>query len=196
MVRNRHFGYAEIAATLALVISLSGTAIAVVRLPRNSVTAREIATGGVRTEEIANGEVKGVDLAPGIQNALISLIHAATEEGVQIQVGATFQNILSRQLPRAGDEGLRLVEGNVEATNPNSTAITFGVRVLDTATGQRVATSTTTIAPGETLSIPIDGTVGNVEETTLTLQAQTIDGPSATVDRGSFSVTTSARRNH
>ena len=70
MTTKRRIGYAEVAATLALVISLTGTSVAAIRLARNSVTAREIATGAVLTGEIGNGQVKGIDLAPGIRQAL------------------------------------------------------------------------------------------------------------------------------
>lgn len=200
VAKNRRIGYAQVAATLALVISLAGTSYAVVRLPRNSVTAREIASGAVLTDEIANGQVKGADLAPGIRQALISLVFGSTTAPVQVGNQA-FAEVLEQQLPEAGDEGIRLVEGNVEVTNTTTEPIRFGVRVIDVSSQTIVAQSIATVAPGETVSIPIDGTLETVSATTLRLQARTLAGPtttepSATVDRGSMSVTTSARRNH
>ena len=193
MGARRRIGYAEVAATLALVLSMSGVGIAAFRIPRDAVTQREIAPNAVGSEEIINGQVRGADLAPGIRQALISLIHASTTGPVTVG-GTNFSDVLSKQLPAAGDEGLRLIDGNVEASNPNSSGF-VRMQVGIFSAGQLVGSSMASIPPGETLTIPVDATVENVDETTLTMRART-DGAGASVDKGSMSVTTSARRNH
>src|SRR5687768_4399182 len=119
MGSRRRIGYVEVAATLALVMSMTGVGIAMFRIPRYSITDREIAPNAVGSVEIINGQVTGRDLAPGVRAVLISLIHATTTGPVTVG-GTDFSDVLSRQLPAAGDEGLRLVDGNVEASNPNS----------------------------------------------------------------------------
>jgi hypothetical protein len=193
MGTRRRIGYAEVAATLALVLSMTGVGIAQFRIPRDSITQREIAPSSVGSVEIINGQVTGRDLAPGVRNAIISLIHAVTEGPVTVG-GATFANVLSRDLPGAGDEGLRLIDGNVEASNPNASGF-VRMQVGIFAGGQLIGTSNASIPPGQTIVIPIDGTLETVDATTLQLRART-DGAEANVDKGSMSVTTSARRNH
>ncbi|MGH2808797.1 MAG: hypothetical protein ACRDKT_16145 [Actinomycetota bacterium] len=193
MGAKRRIGYAEVAATLALVMSMSGVGIAAFRLPRDSVTQRELAPNSVGSPEIINGQVTARDLAPGVRAVLISLIHAVTEGQVAVG-GAAFADVLSRDLPSAGDEGLRLIDGNVEVTNPNAAGI-VRMQVGLFSGGQLVGSSMASIPPGQTLTIPVDGTIENVDATTLTMRART-DGADASVDKGSMSVTTSARRNH
>ena len=78
-----------------------------------------MSSNAVGSAEIINGQVSGLDLAPVVRAVLISLIHATTTGPVTVG-GTNFSDVLSRQLPSAGDEGLRLIDGNVEATNPNS----------------------------------------------------------------------------
>jgi hypothetical protein len=67
--------YADVAATLALVVALSGTAYAVSTLPRNSVSTRSIQPGAVTNPKIAANTIQsarikdatltGVDVADG-----------------------------------------------------------------------------------------------------------------------------------
>ena len=74
-LRFRRPRYADVAATVALVFALSGTAYAVTTLPRNSVGTRSIQNGAVtnpkiaantiQTNRIKNGTVTGVDVANG-----------------------------------------------------------------------------------------------------------------------------------
>jgi hypothetical protein len=55
--------YSNIAASLALFIALSGTAVAAVTLPRDSVGAPQIRTDAVRSPEIATDAVRGPEIA-------------------------------------------------------------------------------------------------------------------------------------
>jgi hypothetical protein len=54
--------YANVAATIALVLALTGGAYAAVTLPRNSVGSREIRTGAVGSSEIRNDAVRSRDV--------------------------------------------------------------------------------------------------------------------------------------
>jgi hypothetical protein len=193
MGSRRRIGYAEVAATLALVLSMTGVGIAQFRIPRDSVTQRELAPNSVGSPEIINGQVTARDLAPGVRAVLISLIHAVTTGPVTVG-SQSFTNVLARDLPSAGDEGLRLIDGNVEASNPNPSGF-VRMQIGVFSGGQLIGSSTASIPAGQTLTIPIDATIENVDATTVTLRART-DDANASVDRGSMSVTTSARRNH
>src|SRR4051794_38622549 len=63
-LRLRRPGYAEIAATLALMISLGGTTYAVATLAPNSVTTASIQNGAVTRAKIAADAVNGSRVAP------------------------------------------------------------------------------------------------------------------------------------
>ena len=68
-------GYANVTATVALVVALGGTSYAAVKLPANSVGSREIRTGAVGNAElkanavtsakVRNGTLLAADIAPG-----------------------------------------------------------------------------------------------------------------------------------
>lgn len=57
--------YANVTATLALVVALGGTSYAAAQLPRNSVSAKQIKSDAVRTQEIKNGSVGSSDIGDG-----------------------------------------------------------------------------------------------------------------------------------
>jgi hypothetical protein len=72
---RRRLTYANVTATLALVLALGGAAYAAIQLPRNSVRsmnikngqvkARDIGNNQVRSSDIKNGQVKGEDIKDG-----------------------------------------------------------------------------------------------------------------------------------
>ena len=74
-MRLRRPRYADVAATLALVFALSGTAYAVTRLPANSVDTQSIQDGavttlkiknnGVNSSRIQNDSLQGIDVKDG-----------------------------------------------------------------------------------------------------------------------------------
>jgi hypothetical protein len=61
----RGAGYANVTATIALVIALGGTSYAAVTLPRNSVGAAQIRSNAVNATKIKNGSVTGTDVKDG-----------------------------------------------------------------------------------------------------------------------------------
>lgn len=62
---NPKITYANITATLALVLALGGTSYAAVQLPKNSVKAKQIAANAVRAAEVKDGVLSGADLQDG-----------------------------------------------------------------------------------------------------------------------------------
>lgn len=61
----RGAGYANVTATIALVIALGGTSYAAVTLPHNSVGAAQIKSNAVNATKIKNGSVTGTDVKDG-----------------------------------------------------------------------------------------------------------------------------------
>lgn len=57
--------YANVTATLALIVALSGTSYAAITLPRNSVGAAQIRSGAVGASEIRTGAVRSSDVRDG-----------------------------------------------------------------------------------------------------------------------------------
>jgi hypothetical protein len=107
--------YADVAATLALVVALSGTAYAVTALPRNSVDTRSIQHGAVTNPKIAanaiqstrikNGTLTGADVADGsvrkadlAPNSVTGKKVAANSIGVGDLVGADVSGAISFSL--------------------------------------------------------------------------------------------------
>src|SRR4051794_20652570 len=60
--------YADVAATLALVVASGGTAYAVAALPAHSVGAPQLKAGAVTTKKVANGAVTAVKIKAGAVN--------------------------------------------------------------------------------------------------------------------------------
>jgi hypothetical protein len=61
---RRHLTYANVAASLAIVLALSGTAYAA-GLPKNSVASKQIKNNSVSTKDLKNSSVSGVDVRAG-----------------------------------------------------------------------------------------------------------------------------------
>ena len=68
--RPARLSYANVAATLALFLALTGTATAAVTLARDSVGAEHIQADAVRSSEILDESIVLADLAPGARTAL------------------------------------------------------------------------------------------------------------------------------
>lgn len=62
---RRRLTYANLAATLALVLALGGGAYAATALPRNSVGAPQLKADAVRSAKVADGSLRAVDFAAG-----------------------------------------------------------------------------------------------------------------------------------
>lgn len=65
---RRHLTYANVVATLALIVAVAGgsTAIAIsAKVKKNSVGSKQIKNGSIRAEDLAGGAVASDKLAPG-----------------------------------------------------------------------------------------------------------------------------------
>jgi hypothetical protein len=62
---GRHLTYANVAATLALVVALGGGAYAATLLPKNSVGATQLQKNAVTGKKVKNGSLKSVDFKAG-----------------------------------------------------------------------------------------------------------------------------------
>jgi hypothetical protein len=113
--RFRRPRYADVAATLALVFALSGTAYAVTTLPRNSVATRSIqndavtnpkvAANTIQSNRIKNGTVTSADVADGsignaelAPNSVTGAKVAANSIGLADLVGADVNGSISFSL--------------------------------------------------------------------------------------------------
>ena len=194
MTRTPKLTYANVAATLALVLSLTGVGIAGVRLAQDSVTSRELAPNAVKNEDIAAGAVSFRNIAPKLRESLVSIISASSEGPQTINPEDDFSDFLIKDVSSAGDSGQRLVEGNLELTNPSTTTtIRVGVRLIDVTSMEVIVSRRASLAPGQTLVIPLFGTFENVGAADIRLQIRVEDGP-VTAEDASMSVTTTARR--
>ena len=193
MTRTPKITYANVAATLALVMSLTGVGIAAVRLAEDQVTTRELAPNAVKNENIATGAVSVRNIAPKLRESLISIISAQSDAPSQIAPG-DFQDFLTRDVSSAGDSGQRIVEGNLELTNPSTTTTIFvGARLIDVSSNEVIVARRASLAPGQTLVIPLFGSFENVGAADIRLQIRAEQGP-VTAEQASMTVTTAARR--
>ncbi|MCW3050037.1 MAG: hypothetical protein JWO74_4321 [Solirubrobacterales bacterium] len=67
---RRHISYANVTATLALVVALGGTSYAAFSLPRNSVGSAQIRNSSVRSTDIRNRTIRLTDLANSTRASL------------------------------------------------------------------------------------------------------------------------------
>lgn len=112
-MRTRIIGalsYANVMATLALVIALGGTSYAAVKLGKNSVKSKNIAKNAVTTKKIKNGAVTSPKLAKGAVGA--SSIQAGSLKADDFAAG---------QLPAANDPGPPIgpAGGDLSGSYPN-----------------------------------------------------------------------------
>lgn len=67
---RHHTTYANVMATIAVMIALGGSSYAALTLPRNSVGDRQIRAGAVRGSEVKNGSLGAKELSPAARTAL------------------------------------------------------------------------------------------------------------------------------
>jgi hypothetical protein len=87
--------YADVAATLALVLALSGTAYAVTTAPRNSVVTRSIQRGAVTNPKIAANTITGNRIK---NDSVTGANVAANSIGLADLVGANVSGAISFNL--------------------------------------------------------------------------------------------------
>jgi hypothetical protein len=129
---KRIFGgsrYANVTATMALVVSLGGTSYAATKLASNSVGSAqikanavgssEIATGAVRSDEVKNGSLKRGDFAPGVIPAGTTGASVATgakgDQGAQGQQGPQGPQGDPGAKGDPGDQGVPGAKGTAKA---------------------------------------------------------------------------------
>jgi hypothetical protein len=126
--------YANVMATLAVVIALSAGAYAAIRLPKDSVRSRNIVNHGVKHRDLAAGAVGGTNVRP---NSL---------GGSQINESTLDGSILQRRLTKSCAAGTALSAVDAKG-NPSCVRAADGQTVYD---AQAVAFnhSATTTLPG------------------------------------------------
>ena len=116
MIRRaaNHLSYANVTATVALVVALGGTSYAAITLPRNSVGTRQLRPGAVRSQDVKNGTLRTVDFSRSARNGLAGPTGPAGPHGPAGPAAAKFSAAVS-------STG-RLVRGN--ATSGGSAGTT------------------------------------------------------------------------
>jgi hypothetical protein len=114
---NRIFGsgrYANVTATMALVLALGGTSYAAIKLPANSVTSKTVKDRSLLSKDFKNGQLPAGKTGPagpagpqGLQGATgpagaTAAVYKATAAGPAIQTGAS-QTIDGITLPGGGN---------------------------------------------------------------------------------------------
>ena len=105
---SRHVSYANVTATLALVIATSGVSYAATMIPRNSVGSAQLKPNAVTSAKIRNNSVAKADLSTGVRSQL-NATGARGATGAQGPAGAK------------GDRGLN-VAGSRQVGNMNDIA--------------------------------------------------------------------------
>jgi hypothetical protein len=120
---SRRFSYANVTASLALFIALSGTAVAAATLPRDSVGSAQIKAEAVRSAEISDGGIKLADVSGGARSDLVGDLRFAERaeeeldarqcEGDDLSVCPNFLT-----LSLASASGARTVEDDTPLSDP------------------------------------------------------------------------------
>ena len=127
--------YADVAATLALVLALGGTAYAA-SLPKHSVGKQQLKHDAVTSKKIKNGKVRGVDLAPGAVG------------GGQLQDGAvTGAKIANGTVDRPDLASGSVGTGELTANAVNGSKVANRSLSLDDLVGADVTTTVTYVLP-------------------------------------------------
>ena len=111
---SRHFSYANVTATLALIIATSGVSYAAIVIPRNSVGSAELKPNAVTSAKIRNNSVAAADLSAGVRTQ-INAPGARGATGAQGTAGNT------GPAGAKGDRGLN-VAGSRQVPNVNDIA--------------------------------------------------------------------------
>jgi hypothetical protein len=80
-ILNR-FTYANVMATFAVFLGLTGTAVAAVAVANNSVGSPQIINGSIQSVDIGNGQVTGADVAEGTLAKVPSAVNADKLGGI------------------------------------------------------------------------------------------------------------------
>jgi hypothetical protein len=129
---------ALVVACLALVISLSGTAVAVsTALPRNSVGTAQLKTGAVNSAKVKNASLRAADFAPGqIPRGPQGPAGPAGVTGIQLISGSGVSNSTSPKTQQQDcPSGKRAVGGGAVLTGTVTNTFLWTSRPTDAGTG-------------------------------------------------------------
>lgn len=87
---RERFTYANVVATIALVLAVTGGATAIaLSLPKNSVTSKQLAKGAVKNPDIAKGAVTGDKVKTATLGKVPSAVHADSADTASSAANAT-----------------------------------------------------------------------------------------------------------
>jgi hypothetical protein len=103
---RRHVNYANLTATLALVVALGGTSYAAVQITSGQIKNKtiqnvDVKPGTLKGDRIKNGSLATKDLAPGARIVAYSTYHDAGVS-IQNQVGGQDPKVLTLTIPKKG----------------------------------------------------------------------------------------------
>jgi uncharacterized protein YjbI with pentapeptide repeats len=114
---NRRLSYANVTATVAVVLALGGTATAAVTLPRNSVGSKQIKNGRVTSRDIKNATLTGKDVKPG------SLTGAHVADGSLGGADIADGSIGGGDVANGSVSGAKLADGSVTGADVNEASL-------------------------------------------------------------------------
>ncbi|MDH4160759.1 MAG: hypothetical protein OEV62_10920 [Actinomycetota bacterium] len=103
---RRHVSYANVTATLALVVALGGTSYAAVQVTSAQIKDKtiqnvDVKPGTLGGDRVKNGSLSKKDLAPGARTAAYSTFHDGAVS-TQTQVGGQDPTVLTLTIPAKG----------------------------------------------------------------------------------------------
>ena len=154
--------YADVAATLALVFALSGTAYAVAALPPNSVdtqsiqdqavTAPKIKAGSVNTSRITNESVQSIDVLDGS----LTGADVANESLTSADLGT--DSVQATEIADDSIDGGEIVNDSLGSADIGSSGIGNSELASSSVTGDKVANESLGLA--DLVGADVTGTVG------------------------------------
>src|SRR4051794_5933018 len=153
--------YANVTATLALIVALGGTSYAAFTLPRDSVGAAQLRKGAVRSSEVKNSTLQAIDLSGKARRVLRGARGPAGPAGAQGPAGAAapsyFEALRSSGQPAAGNA---TSEGH--GTGIGTYFVGFSHSAAGCVYTATLGTTDTSTAPAGRIAVNTnaDGTIG------------------------------------
>jgi hypothetical protein len=143
-----HLSYANVTASLALFVALSGSAYAAIKLPANSVGTAQLQNGAVTSPKVLNGSLLATDFKAGQLPAgprgPVGTAGPAGPAGPQGPAG-TAGGVSGLEVIYAASDGGAFTVKSIEAQCPAGKKVTGGGSIIAGATNARVTIS----APGQ-----------------------------------------------
>ena len=135
---RRHLSYANVTATLALIVALGGTSYAAFTLPRNSVGSAQVRSGAIKSSDIGDRTIRLTDIAASARTSLRGQKGAIGQTGVQGPAGAAAVRFFA-----AVSASGQLVRGN--ATSSDHTNVGSGLYTIGFSQSMSACVYTATI---------------------------------------------------